>query len=312
MIDRRVVRTNIEGRELQVTIEDHASQGGGVVLSSADLNHAIHMISDTSWVLRDCAALDGTLAVIEQHGREFKVRPLTDDEKTAWAHGSSTIVLPSPPTPAFKVGSVDGYERQFGAVDEHDTNDRGIGSDEEQGLRTSRMGEGGRADDVVEHGRHYLPAGHMGTGLAPTLGDEDRLREREFVRDDYRAQAPIPPVVDPMDGTHHEPLVPAEDEAEFNDDRGEQHAPDQEMRAGAMGGHLPIVDGLDEPKADERELHEVKHHEFDAEDKDRRIPFETSSYKTNIDEPQQYGDVKPDTSRPLATLADKEHELGSD
>jgi hypothetical protein len=108
MIERKIIEASIANRPLRITIDDNSASGGGTVVSSVDGNHVLHLIDDDTWLLRDAAAIDGTIAIIHKNG---DIRPLTDEERSEWTHeGRVHPSFKSAPAPEFKVGEMGGEE----------------------------------------------------------------------------------------------------------------------------------------------------------------------------------------------------------
>lgn len=114
-MNRKTVEAYVGGRNVEIIIEDYTEDGGGVVISSTDGNHAFHLIGEDEWLLRDAAAIDGAIAIVRKDGG---IRELRDDERDSWTH-HGRVFMPAAPVPAFKVGEEDGKEEYFGDVEEH-------------------------------------------------------------------------------------------------------------------------------------------------------------------------------------------------
>jgi hypothetical protein len=78
-IDRKIIEPVIDGRALRITIDDH---GAHVELSSANLNHTFCQISDSAWLLEDCADFHRVIAIINRDGTVCAANapPAVEDE----------------------------------------------------------------------------------------------------------------------------------------------------------------------------------------------------------------------------------------
>lgn len=174
MIKRSVLEKRFGNRDVRVQLDDYGLSGGGVVVSSVDLNHAIHALGESDgpqeWILRDAAAVNGVICVIEAASEEHpegRLRELTDEEANEWDHRTSAFAFLAPPVPAFKVGAVDG--RQTNAEDA-----KAYGDDEATpvaGPEVPEMqGEDNKSADKVEENRDphagIVPTGHGLEGLS--------------------------------------------------------------------------------------------------------------------------------------------------